>query len=87
MGRQNKKLIFHPREHVGQPAYGLSQSVHMFYLLVHKNISETSRQRAVREEKSYLEKLALIASTFLTASLSVNSLCHLFNHQFRLFRV
>ena len=55
----------------------------MFYLLVHKNISETSCQRAVLEEKSYLEKLALIARTFLTACLSVNSLCHLSKHRFQ----
>lgn len=55
------------------------------YLVVHKK--KASSPRALLEERIYLERLALSVKTFLTASLSVNSLCHLLSCQFQPFTV
>ena len=44
----------------------------------------TNQRPSARHRGSiYCRRLALIASTFLTASRSVSSLCHLFHHQFQ----
>ena len=46
-------------------------------LLLQKKCPSTRHRGSI-----YCRRLALIASTFLTASLSVSSLCHLSHHQF-----
>ena len=80
---QGRRLCLKPHEVLRTTCNGaLFRSRRKHGILQRRHSILKGTQGTLRPANRYFERLALTAKTFLTDSLSVNSLCHLLHHQF-----